>query len=569
MGLGGHAGGSTTDRGRQLRGDRARGCTATVLVSQPERGPPCARCGSRGPASPVPGVRAQPGVRVDGAGVAHQREHRQVVGRVGVRRAAARTRPSRAASALTPRPSPGRAACRRPGGRCRRRPRARRPCPWRVRPSRRAMMRGDLDRRGGDQPDPLALVEVQLGEGQGAGGDPVHHRLLEDLLAELLELECRCGPAMKARAEARVSATCSGSSDADQPEVRLLLRRPSDVAGREEPPAVEPPGQVEDARALHHACCRRRRTRPLRVGGRRQGVLDLGGRRGRLTGHRRTALEVERGERSCGPDRLRGSGAATNPLWNHRPMSLDTIDGRRRGRSARPGRRPGGSAAAQRRRRDALVEPSGRRLTWADLDREADRVAAGLGDVGMVAGQRVMMVIGNRLELVTTYLGALRAQLVAVPVNPRAKVEELAWMIADSGARLVVADSAAVAEARAAAVLVREALAGSRGRPRRRGGRPGPRAPRWSSWTTTARPPTSSRSPPCAPRAAARPDPPGPGDARLPPLHRQHRRPAARRDAHPPRAAGQHRAGRSRPPRRWSTPATWCSGCCRSSTSTA
>ena len=112
--------------------------------------------------------------------------------------------------------------------------------------------------------------------------------------------------------------------------------------------------------------------------------------------------------------------------------------------------------------RDALVEASGRRLTWADLDREVGRVATGLGDVGMVAGQRVLLVLGNRIELVTTYLGALRAQLVAVPVNPRAKVEELAWMIADSGARLVVADSATVADARAAGVLVRAALAGER-----------------------------------------------------------------------------------------------------------
>jgi long-chain acyl-CoA synthetase len=119
-------------------------------------------------------------------------------------------------------------------------------------------------------------------------------------------------------------------------------------------------------------------------------------------------------------------------------------------------------AAARDGGREALVEASGRRLTWADVDREVGRVATGLGAVGMVAGQRVLVVLGNRVELVTAYLGCLRAQLVAVPVNPRAKVEELAWMIADSGARLVVADSATVAEARAAVVLVREALAGDR-----------------------------------------------------------------------------------------------------------
>ena len=110
-------------------------------------------------------------------------------------------------------------------------------------------------------------------------------------------------------------------------------------------------------------------------------------------------------------------------------------------------------AAARDGSRKALVEASGRTLTWDDLDHEVGRIATGLGAVGMVAGQRVLLVLDNRIELVTTYLGALRAQLVAVPVNPRAKVEELAWMIADSGARLVVADASTVADARAAAAL--------------------------------------------------------------------------------------------------------------------
>ena len=119
-------------------------------------------------------------------------------------------------------------------------------------------------------------------------------------------------------------------------------------------------------------------------------------------------------------------------------------------------------AAARQGSRTALVEPSGRSLTWADAEDEVGRTAAGYGQVGMVAGQRVLFVLGNRIELVTAYLGALRAQLVAVPVNPRAKVEELAWMIADSGARLVVADAATVADARAASAMVRAALEGAR-----------------------------------------------------------------------------------------------------------
>ena len=119
-------------------------------------------------------------------------------------------------------------------------------------------------------------------------------------------------------------------------------------------------------------------------------------------------------------------------------------------------------AAVRNGSRKALVEASGRTLTWDELDHEVGRIATGLGAVGMLAGQRVLVVLDNRIELVTTYLAALRAQLVAVPVNPRAKVEELARMIADSGARLVVADAATVADARAASAVVREALDGAR-----------------------------------------------------------------------------------------------------------
>jgi long-chain acyl-CoA synthetase len=108
----------------------------------------------------------------------------------------------------------------------------------------------------------------------------------------------------------------------------------------------------------------------------------------------------------------------------------------------------------------AVVESGGRSVTWAVLEDEVARVATGLGAAGLVAGQRVMLVLGNRIEFITGYLGVLRAQVVAVPVNPRATVGELARMIADSGSRLVVADAETIATVRHAVRLVRAALAG-------------------------------------------------------------------------------------------------------------
>ncbi len=94
--------------------------------------------------------------------------------------------------------------------------------------------------------------------------------------------------------------------------------------------------------------------------------------------------------------------------------------------------------------RQALVESGGRSLTWSRLEDEVARIATGLGTHGIRAGQRVMIAVGNRIEFVTTYLGVLRAQVVAVPVNPRSTAGEVARMIADSGTRLVVADETAV-----------------------------------------------------------------------------------------------------------------------------
>lgn len=89
----------------------------------------------------------------------------------------------------------------------------------------------------------------------------------------------------------------------------------------------------------------------------------------------------------------------------------------------------------------AVVEAGGRGLTWSGLDDEVDRVASGLGAHGVLAGHRVMIAMGNRIEFVTTYLGILRAQAVAVPVNPGSTVAELAAMLVDSGARAVVVDA--------------------------------------------------------------------------------------------------------------------------------
>ena len=104
---------------------------------------------------------------------------------------------------------------------------------------------------------------------------------------------------------------------------------------------------------------------------------------------------------------------------------------------------------------------SGRSVTWAGLDDLADRVAHGLSTAGMVAGYRVMIATTNRIEFVATYLGVLRARMVAVPINPRSATGEVVRMLVDSGARMVIADDTTIGTVRSAVAGVGEALAAS------------------------------------------------------------------------------------------------------------
>ena len=145
--------------------------------------------------------------------------------------------------------------------------------------------------------------------------------------------------------------------------------------------------------------------------------------------------------------------AAAPPL--HPPGTPD--DGTGRAGGPAPGHGPAAGlddllvhAAQESPDKLALVEASGRSLTWRELDTEVARVATGLGDAGVVAGYRVVLVLGNRLEMVTGYLAVLRAQAVAVPLDPASTPAEVARALGDSGARMVLADAGSVTAVRAA-----------------------------------------------------------------------------------------------------------------------
>ena len=113
----------------------------------------------------------------------------------------------------------------------------------------------------------------------------------------------------------------------------------------------------------------------------------------------------------------------------------------------------------------------GAALTYGELDARAGGLARTLLGRGLRPGDRVALVIPNRWQLVVGVLGGLKAGLTVAPLDPLLKREELAEILADLKATLVLDDIAAESagwttrEAPPSAALVLY-TSGSTGRPK-------------------------------------------------------------------------------------------------------
>ncbi|HET6626866.1 MAG TPA: benzoate-CoA ligase family protein [Nocardioidaceae bacterium] len=88
---------------------------------------------------------------------------------------------------------------------------------------------------------------------------------------------------------------------------------------------------------------------------------------------------------------------------------------------------------------DRVAVRGSRTLTYADLSTLAGELAAAYRRLGLRRDDRVMFVASDDVEMFAGILGAFRAGLVAVPVSTMLNGAEIGKVLADSGARLVVA----------------------------------------------------------------------------------------------------------------------------------
>lgn len=101
--------------------------------------------------------------------------------------------------------------------------------------------------------------------------------------------------------------------------------------------------------------------------------------------------------------------------------------------------------------RTVLIAPDGEEWSAARLHAACNRLVHGLRAAGLERGDAFAVVLPNGVELFTAYLAATQAGFYLVPVNHHLVGPEIAWIVADSGAKALIAHERFAEAARAAA----------------------------------------------------------------------------------------------------------------------
>ena len=100
----------------------------------------------------------------------------------------------------------------------------------------------------------------------------------------------------------------------------------------------------------------------------------------------------------------------------------------------------------------ALIAP-GASITFGEMDERQRSLVGHLKSDGLKRGDRIAVFTANRVESQEVTIGALRAGIVPVPINALLTPPEVAYLIADSGARVLFTDRVVEPEASLDAVI--------------------------------------------------------------------------------------------------------------------
>lgn len=94
--------------------------------------------------------------------------------------------------------------------------------------------------------------------------------------------------------------------------------------------------------------------------------------------------------------------------------------------------------AVRRHPGKTAISWSDRTLSYAGLDRAAAGIGAHYATLGCRRGDRVLIFLRNHFHYPALLLGAIRAGMVAVPVNAKLHPREVAWIAGDAAPKVIV-----------------------------------------------------------------------------------------------------------------------------------
>jgi acyl-CoA synthetase (AMP-forming)/AMP-acid ligase II len=147
-------------------------------------------------------------------------------------------------------------------------------------------------------------------------------------------------------------------------------------------------------------------------------------------------------------------------------------------------------------------------VTFGEVDELSSRLANALIGLGVTAGQRVGLLLGNGPHTVTVDFACLKARVTRVPLNARLSLDEHAGMLTDAGVRLLIHEPAYAERAAGLRDRVDGLVAFSLGsaQPPGRAGSPGRAGPRARAGDSPDLLDAAANSSPADPMLAARPD---------------------------------------------------------------
>jgi long-chain acyl-CoA synthetase len=80
----------------------------------------------------------------------------------------------------------------------------------------------------------------------------------------------------------------------------------------------------------------------------------------------------------------------------------------------------------------------GRWMSYKDVDRLSDVLAAGLANIGVKKGDRVVMLLPNSPNIVISQLAIWKAGAISVPINPLYSEAELEFALNECGAEVAI-----------------------------------------------------------------------------------------------------------------------------------